>query len=145
MENILLSMWVYLLTVVVIYPVFLLLRFIHLKFAQIVSIKYLLVDSLLLSMYIASLVYIHEQLLWIANRQCECQIDVATYETIRNIFFFCSYGVLGLYFLAKRFFLRNRSILVGMYWFAWELLIFTIWAFFSSFLFIILMFILGWE
>ena len=145
MEYILLSFWVFLLTVVVIFPVFLLLRFIHLKLTHVVSIKYLLVDSLLLSMYIALLVYIDEHLWWITSRYCECKIDIATYETIRSIFFFCSYFILGLYFLIKRFFLKNNPILVNIYWFIWELLIFTLWAFFSRSLYIILIFFLSWE
>lgn len=145
MENALLSVWVYGLIVVVVFPVFFIIRLAHLRIVHDVFMKYAWIDSLILWAYVVILLIINEHFGWIINRYCECKIDMDTYKVIYYSFILCSYLIMSGYFLIKRFFLKSHPKLINIYSFIWELLIFTVWTFFSGFLFIITIFLLSWE
>lgn len=146
MESTLSLVWFYFGITISAFLVLLALRSMELKVIKDFFVKYLYIDSILLASYITLLVFGYEDLIWIVDTLCKCEVDGNTYAILKYVFLVFAYVGLAIYFFIKRSFMKqNHEKLVNMFSFIMEIIIFSIGFFLTWFLFRIVLFMINGE
>ncbi len=120
-NSILTALYIYIISIFLTFGVFFILKYILSKIIGDVYIKYIVIDSLILSLYsLFVVIFLDRLVMFYPGNDNMYRI----LEVISRVWVFL---LIVPYFFIKRLFLKNHPKLTWIHWFIWELVFTSIW------------------